>query len=155
MQAIGHCAPERIEKQVHPRSIARAALCFSEQALHAQPLLRPEAASVLPPPLHLVAHAGGIVALLEVRGAEQHVPPGQEHAEVMAAQRRAAPLHHHRAGLAAFVAQADAVVQAMEARADPQALAQATEPQPEVGMLKAFAQLRSEEHTSELQSLAY
>jgi hypothetical protein len=38
-----------------------------------------------------------------------------------------------------LVADADAVVQAVEARADPQALADAAEVQPQVGVLQAFA----------------
>ncbi len=67
-------------------------------------------------------------------GAEQHVPPREQHAEVATAQH--ARLARH------LVPQADGVVQPMEAGRDQQPIAQPAEMQPHIGVLQALQQLR-------------
>ena len=56
------------------------------QPLQALPLLAPKAPAVIPPLLHLIAYASWVEAPLEIGSAKQHVPPGQQHAKVGAAQ---------------------------------------------------------------------
>src|SRR4051812_27824747 len=81
--------PERISSPTMMRPIAgvmSAMLSPSGQTFESEPLLRPEAPAVVAALLHLVAHTRRVVAVLEVRGAEQDVPPGQQHPEVVASQ---------------------------------------------------------------------
>jgi hypothetical protein len=73
--------------------------------------------------------------------AEQRIPHRKQHREVAAAD---APL----AG--AGIADTDAVVHAMKARAHQQPLADRTEAQPQVGMRQALHQLREHHHRHEL-----
>src|SRR5690606_10876207 len=154
--------PDRISSPTRMRLkmvICCSSSCFAHQPLQTQPLLRPEAAPVVPPLLHLVADAGGVVTQFEIGGAEQHVPPGQEHAKVATTEFGLHACHFvycaaPRGGVRAlgrpggaqvaaarqhllFVPDADAVVPAMETRADPEALAPRAEPAAPVGVVQA------------------
>src|SRR2546425_5725575 len=120
------------ENCLSPELFARQCSDATKQALQAQPLLRPETTAVVTVLLDLIAHASGVVALLEVDGAEQHVPPGQQHAKIVPTQCLAA---------CRLVPDAYAVVQPVKARADPEPLANLPKPQPHIGVLKACAEL--------------
>src|SRR5688500_14246572 len=73
------------------RSLAGGRSALAGAPLQPQPLLRPEAAAVVAPALfgQLVAHAGGVVAVVEAGAAEQQVPQREQGGEVVAAQAAA------------------------------------------------------------------
>src|SRR5450830_1541380 len=111
--------------------------CKFHHAAQAQPLLLPEAAAILASgPAHalaidagqLVAHARARIARREIRGAQQHIPNRQDHAEVATA---------HAALAFRFMPHADRVVRAVETGRDQQPLADAAEVYPHIRMLQA------------------
>ena len=73
----------------------------------------------------------------EVRGAEKHVPPREDHAIVAPAEPRGLV----RRG-AFFMTKSHRVVRAMEARRNQQALAQPAKVQAQIGVLQTLQQLR-------------
>ena len=124
-----------------PRPGFASALGPPGQPLEAQPLLHPETPPIVAPLLDLIAHAGGLKAMLKVGRAKQDVPPRQQHAKVVTAQ-----------GVLALrlVSEAHRVVQTMKAWTDPQALAQGSKPDAQIGMLKTLAQLRQRDNRHKL-----
>lgn len=54
-----------------------------EQALETQPLLGPETTPVVHALLHLVAYTGGFKFQIEISCSKNHVPPGEQHAEIV------------------------------------------------------------------------
>ncbi|OMP13241.1 hypothetical protein COLO4_02024 [Corchorus olitorius] len=128
----------RPNERIRSRCPARA-LRPTEQALDAEPLLTQHAAPVVArAPVRrwkLVADTGGVVLGREDGGAEQHVPPREQHAKVAAAQHTRLARH--------LMPQPNCVMQAMEAWRDQQPVAEPPEMQPHVGVLKALQQLRN------------
>ena len=85
------------------------------QPFEAQPLLLHKTLAIVAALLNLVSHASGIKSVLKIGCAKQGIPPRQKHTKVVAA---------HGFGAMALMPDANGMVQAMKAWADPQALAQ-------------------------------
>ena len=115
--------------------------CTAKQSLHPQPLLGAETTAVIALVLDLIAYAGGVIALFEIGRAKKHIPARQQYAKVVAPQC---------CRTFAFMPDANAVMQPVKARADPEPLAQSAKPDPYIGVLEAFAELGQGDDDDEL-----
>jgi hypothetical protein len=106
---------------------------FANQAKQAKPLLTPKTSAIVATLFHLISNTGVIKPEGKICSAHHHVPPRQQDAKVAATQGVFA---------STFMADPNAVMHPVKPGTDPQALAYAAKPHPNIGMLKAFTQLR-------------